>query len=162
MWGLHVYHNNSAMGHICNVAGIFVQGHMPIMWTVCIPVFLVTILIAESSYDTYILIYLSHVCTSTDWHMWHLGNILVFGTYMAIMFPVMMLMVPSMTPLHLSCWGDCQEVLYELASMLVPVLNTSNSVDGTITFWRSSQLFRTFGASICIMPASVTHDVSGP
>ena len=35
---------------MCNVAEIFVQGHMPIMWNVFLPVFLVTLFIAVSSY----------------------------------------------------------------------------------------------------------------
>ena len=30
---------------MCKVAGIFVQGHMPVMWNLCIPVLLVTLFI---------------------------------------------------------------------------------------------------------------------
>ena len=44
----------------CNVcagmAGIAVQGHMSIMWNICIPGFLITLLIALSSYEEYIYI----------------------------------------------------------------------------------------------------------
>ena len=38
------------------VAGAFVQGHMPVMFNVCISVFMVTLLIVVSSYEAYILI----------------------------------------------------------------------------------------------------------
>ena len=34
-----------------NVAGIFVQGHMPVIWSVCIPVLLSKLFIALSSYE---------------------------------------------------------------------------------------------------------------
>ena len=46
---------------MCNVGGIFVQGHMPVMQSVCILVLLVTLLMAVSSYEIYILTELSHV-----------------------------------------------------------------------------------------------------
>ena len=35
---------------MCNVAGILVQGHMPVMWNVCILVVMVTFFIALSVY----------------------------------------------------------------------------------------------------------------
>ena len=38
MWNLHVKYSVSAVEHICSVGDIFVQGHMPIMWNICIPV----------------------------------------------------------------------------------------------------------------------------
>ena len=38
-----------------NVTGIIVQGHIPIIWSVHIPVFLVTLLIAMSFFEVYIL-----------------------------------------------------------------------------------------------------------
>ena len=38
-----------------NVAGLFVQGHTPVMGNVCIPVLLVTPFIAFSVYELYIL-----------------------------------------------------------------------------------------------------------
>ena len=38
-----------------DLAGICVQGHMPIMQNVCIPMLVVTMLIAVRSYDVYIL-----------------------------------------------------------------------------------------------------------
>ena len=39
-----------------DVAGIHVEGHMPIMWNVCILVLAVPVLITLSSYEVYILI----------------------------------------------------------------------------------------------------------
>ena len=38
-----------------NVACILVQKHMPVMWNVCIPVLLVSLLIVVGSYKAYIL-----------------------------------------------------------------------------------------------------------
>ena len=35
---------------MCSVAGIFVQGHMPVMFNVCIHVLPVTLLVVLSSY----------------------------------------------------------------------------------------------------------------
>ena len=55
MWGPYGDYSKSAVGYICNVAGIFVQGHLPVMWNTCKPVLLVTLLIAVSSYEVYIL-----------------------------------------------------------------------------------------------------------
>ena len=40
--------------HMYRVACVFVQGHMPIMWSICISVFPVTLLTALGSYETYI------------------------------------------------------------------------------------------------------------
>ena len=37
------------------MAGMFVQGHMPVMCIVCIPVLLVTLLIAVNSYEVNVL-----------------------------------------------------------------------------------------------------------
>ena len=48
------------------VARIFGQWHMPIMWNVCILVFQVTLLIALSSCEVYILTQLSHIFTWTN------------------------------------------------------------------------------------------------
>ena len=39
------------INEVCNVVGIFVQGHVPVMWNVCIPVLLITLLIAVISYE---------------------------------------------------------------------------------------------------------------
>ena len=51
------------MTYMCSVAGIFVQGHMLVMLNVCIPVLLVTLLIALSSHeDVYTDIAVSNVC----------------------------------------------------------------------------------------------------
>ena len=62
---LHPYvdYSSSAVEHMCDVAGIFVQGHMQIMRNACIPVFLVTLLIALGSYKAYIVIWLCDMCT---------------------------------------------------------------------------------------------------
>ena len=67
--------------YICNVAGIFIQGH--VMQNACIPVLLVTPFI-EVSILGIIWAYLSHFSTQSNWHMWHLTGIFVVGTYMAI------------------------------------------------------------------------------
>ena len=40
--------------YVCNVAGLFVQEHMPIMLNACMPVLVVTFMIAVSSYEVYI------------------------------------------------------------------------------------------------------------
>ena len=69
MCGLHTNYS-SAVGHMCDVGGTFVQGHISIMWNVCISVFLVRLLIAVSSYKAYVLTSLSHMCTWTYWHIW--------------------------------------------------------------------------------------------
>ena len=55
MWGLYVDSSRTAVGHVCNVAGILLQGHMPVMWNVCMSVFMVTLFIALSSYEIDIL-----------------------------------------------------------------------------------------------------------
>ena len=52
MWGLYEDCSGTCTH---NVAGIFDQGHMPVMWNICIPVLQVTLLIAVHSYEVYIL-----------------------------------------------------------------------------------------------------------
>ena len=54
--------------NLCNVAGIFIQGHMSEMCNVCILMLLVTLLIALSLYEVHILIIIlnlhhHHLCT---------------------------------------------------------------------------------------------------
>ena len=44
-----------------NLADIFVQGNVPVMLNVCIPVLLVSLFIAVSSYKVFMLTYLSHI-----------------------------------------------------------------------------------------------------
>ena len=46
-----------------NVAGIFVQGYMPMMLNACIQVLLVTLLIVLSAYEAHIQTSLSHIST---------------------------------------------------------------------------------------------------
>ena len=46
---------------MCNVAGIFVQRHMPVMWIVCISVLLFTLLIVLSSYGVFTDIVVSYL-----------------------------------------------------------------------------------------------------
>ena len=53
-----------------SVASIFVQGPMPVMFIVFTPVLLVTLLIAVSPYEVYILTYLFHV---------HMNNLHMYG-----------------------------------------------------------------------------------
>ena len=57
------------VGWMCDVTGIFVQGYMPITWNVCIPVLVVTLLIALNLYEAYVLSYLSDMCTWPDWYI---------------------------------------------------------------------------------------------
>ena len=76
--GLYVEYSRPA------VAKIFVQGHMPIMKIVGIPVFLVTLLIAVSSYEVYTLTLLPHIFTWTNLYIWHLMGIFVVGTCIPI------------------------------------------------------------------------------
>ena len=33
MWGLYVDYRRNSVGHMCNVAGVFVHGHMPLILT---------------------------------------------------------------------------------------------------------------------------------
>ena len=49
-----------------DVAGIFIQGHMPVIGNLCIPVFLVNLLIVVSSYDVCILTCLSYICIAWE------------------------------------------------------------------------------------------------
>ena len=72
-----------SQAYMCDVAGIHVQGHMLIIWNVCIPLLVVTLLIALSSYEVYIVILLSDIFIWTNRHMWNLKEIFV-GTYVAI------------------------------------------------------------------------------
>ena len=55
-WGLFVgYSRSVSVIHMCNFTDIFVQGHKPVMWNVYIPVLPVTLVIALSSYEVYIV-----------------------------------------------------------------------------------------------------------
>ena len=40
------------------------------------------------SYGAYVLVYFSHICMSTNLHMWYLLSIFVAGTYMAIEYEI--------------------------------------------------------------------------
>ena len=51
MGGLYVDYHSWALGHMCHVADIFVEGHLPKMLNICISVFLVTLLVALNSYE---------------------------------------------------------------------------------------------------------------
>ena len=51
--------------HICS-------GQMPVIGNACIPVLVVTLVIAVSSYGVYILTYFSDIHTSANWHIWHI------------------------------------------------------------------------------------------
>ena len=51
MWCLYVDNCRNAVGHMGSVAGIFDQGHMPVIWNVCMPVVIVILFIALSSYE---------------------------------------------------------------------------------------------------------------
>ena len=52
--------------------GIFVHGYMLIMWSICIPVLLITSLFALSSYEVYTLTSLCHICTWSNLLMLHI------------------------------------------------------------------------------------------
>ena len=45
--------------YICTMACVFAQGRVPVMCKACVPVFIVTLLIAVSSYEVYIYIYIN-------------------------------------------------------------------------------------------------------
>ena len=77
---LYVDYSNSMVGHICNVAGNCIQGHIPKMLNVCI-VFKVTLFIALSSYEAYLLTYFSYICTGNNLCMGH-----IFGIREAYLF----------------------------------------------------------------------------
>ena len=57
MLSLYVLYSRNIVGHtyMDTVETIFFQGHMPIMWNLCIFMFLVTLLIVLISYEVYIL-----------------------------------------------------------------------------------------------------------
>ena len=69
-------HNLCSGTYVCNMAGIFVQGHIPIIQNACIPVIEGQIVDSiEFMWGIYILTYLSHMCTWTYWHLWLLYGI---------------------------------------------------------------------------------------
>ena len=68
-----------------NVGSIFVKGHMQVMWISYIAMLLVTLLIVVSSYQVYILKYVSHVHEVIGiGDMYHLRGTFVAGSYMVI------------------------------------------------------------------------------
>ena len=130
MWDLYVDCSRSAVGHI-QVAGIFVQEHMSVMWNVCISVLPVTLLFALSYYDThthtYIYIYI-YICLMYTWiWMWHIYGI----------------------EGHICCWHiyDKQKqfmVVFLLICVAMWVLQVDNSisaVEHTYEMWQT-YLFR--------------------
>ena len=48
----------STAWHLCNLTGVFFQARMSVMWNVCLPVLLVTLLIALSQFEVHWLPYL--------------------------------------------------------------------------------------------------------
>ena len=50
MCGLYIDYNVNTVEHMCSVVGI-VHGHMPVMWNVYMPVVMVAVSTALSSYD---------------------------------------------------------------------------------------------------------------
>ena len=96
IWGLYVDYSSSAVAYIfnngrhiySNMVGIFLEGYMPIMQKVCIPVLLVTLLLAVG-YMKQIYLHSSLTCAPEliwicDIYMWHLRAHIVVGTYLAI------------------------------------------------------------------------------
>ena len=61
MWGLYVNYSRSVVGHMCNVAGICIQGNMPVMWNVHMPVVMVTISFIDFISGRYIVMVVSYV-----------------------------------------------------------------------------------------------------
>ena len=60
--GLYADYRQSAVGHISALSQSYLfGGHLSAMWNVCIQVLLITLLIALSSYEVYILISLFHM-----------------------------------------------------------------------------------------------------
>ena len=66
-------------GLMCSVTSIFVQGHMPILWSECFPVFLWHSWQIVSSYEVYILKHLPCMCIQTNLHIWNIYGI--WGAY---------------------------------------------------------------------------------
>ena len=57
------------------MAGIFLLGHIPMMWNVCIPVFMVILLNVVGSYETYLMTMLCHMAFEGHISFWHIcGN----------------------------------------------------------------------------------------
>ena len=54
VWSICRDYSSSAVGHV-QCCSIFVQWHMSVMWNVCMPVVMVTLFIAFSSYEVDIL-----------------------------------------------------------------------------------------------------------
>ena len=71
---------SSAVGHQCTIWQTYFQEHIPIMWSECILVFLVTLLIAVSSYGAYKQRYLTCICKIFNFHIWHTYDI--WGAYL--------------------------------------------------------------------------------
>ena len=57
MVSLYVECSRSAVWNLCNVAGVFFR-HMSVMWNVCVPVLLVTLLIALSQHEVHWPLYI--------------------------------------------------------------------------------------------------------
>ena len=76
---------------MCDVEGIFIQGHMPVMLSVHTPLFLVTLAIAFGSYEAYTNKVVSYMHMNTlayVAYIWHLRGILNFCTHVSNMFPI--------------------------------------------------------------------------
>ena len=83
MWGLFIHYRSRATGHVWSVAVIFIQEYMPIQWSVCIPVLLVTFL-TVSLHEVCILTFSTHACTWSNLLVWHIKDMFVVDTHMAI------------------------------------------------------------------------------
>ena len=69
MWSLCVDYISSTMGHVCVMWLAYLLWAFVRYVNICIPVFLVTLLIVLSSCVAYILTLLSHRNTQTYWHI---------------------------------------------------------------------------------------------
>ena len=68
----------------CNLGGIFVERHLPVMGHVCIPVLLVTLLIVINSHVVYILIWLFDVHLKYVTIEGHICYCYIYGNSMVI------------------------------------------------------------------------------
>ena len=83
MCGLYVDYKRSAVGYTCAMWKAYFSGAYANIRKLCILVLLVTLLVAVSLYEVHVLTQLSHMCTYSNWHIWHSRGILS-GTSMAV------------------------------------------------------------------------------
>ena len=53
MWGLYENYSRGVEGDMCTLADIVFEGHLPVLWNICMPVVMVKLFSALSSYVVY-------------------------------------------------------------------------------------------------------------